>query len=252
VDDVRLDELDKISAKAIIPIERLDQDYPDYKVRIVNLHGNLYFSWPPTDATANNVDTTIHIDELSWNDIPVKGVDATLTFDPNGVYGKLTNGTCEKGQLNGNFEFYYNKGFTWNADFFADKINCQPIAEKLAGKYFELTGELDGRIAVQGKATEILNCNGLLELPDAGNLEIKSMNDLLDRLPANTTTLKRDALKIAISTFQTYPYDHGQFKVDYKPEGGVGTLELNGPRGQRQFEIYFHPWTLSDNSVDGR
>ena len=44
VNDVRLDELDKISAKATIPIESLTQDYPDYKVRIVNLHGNLYLS----------------------------------------------------------------------------------------------------------------------------------------------------------------------------------------------------------------
>ena len=179
-------------------------------------------------------------------------MDATLTFDPNGVYGKLTNGTCEGGQLNGNFEFYYTKGFAWNADFFADKINCKPIAEKLAGKYIDLTGELDGRIAVQGKATEILNCSGSLDLPNPGTLEIKSMNGLLDRLPADTTTLKRDALKIAISTFQTYPYDRGQFKVGYTPASGAGTLKLDGPRGQRHFEIYFHPWSLSDNSRDGR
>ena len=252
VDDIRLDQLDQISAKATIPIYRFDQDYPDYKVRIVNLWGNLYFSWPPTDANANNVFNKIHIDELSWNDIPVKGVDAQLTFDPNGVYGKLTNGTCEGGQLNGNFEFYYNKGFTWNADFFADKINCRPIAEKLAGKYIDLTGELDGRIAVQGKATKILNCSGSLDLPNPGMLEIKSMDALLDRLPANTIALKRDALKIAISAVQTYPYRSGRMKIDYKPAGGVSTLKLDGPRGARQFEIYLHPWTLSDNSVDGR
>jgi len=251
VDDIRLDQLDQISAKATIPIERMDQYYPDYKVRIVNLHGNLYFSWPPTDATANNVVNTIHIDELAWNDVAVKGVDATLTFDPNGVYGKLTNGTCEKGQLNGNFEFYYNNNFAWNADFFADKINCQPIAEKLAGKYVDLTGELNGKIAVQGKATEILNCNGSLDLPNPGMLEIKSMDDLMNRLPADTIAMKRDALKIAISAFKTYPYDSGQLKVDYKPAGGVGSLTLNGPLGTRQFAIYLHPWSLSDNSEDG-
>ncbi len=246
VDDIRLDQLDQISAKSIIAIRELDQDYPDYKVRIVNLHGNLYFSWPPTDPTANNVVNTIHIDELSWNEIPVRGVDATVTFDPNGVYGKLTNGSCEGGQLNGNFEFYYNKGFAWNADFFADKINCQPIAEKLAGKYINLTGKLDGRIDVQGKVTEILDCSGLLDLPNPGTLEIKSMGDLLDRFPSAMTALKRDALKIAIAALQTYPYRSGRMKIDYKPAGGVSTLKLDGPRGARQFEIYFHPWTLSD------
>jgi hypothetical protein len=251
VDDIRLDQLDEISAKATVPIYRLDQDYPDYKVRIVNLHGNLYFSWPPTDANANNVVNTIHVDEVSWNSIPLKGVDTTVTFDPNGVYGKLF-GKCEGGQLNGNFEFYYTKGFTWNVDFFVSKINCQPIAEKLAGKYVNLTGELDGKLAVQGKATEILNCNGTLDLPNPGLLEIKSMDELVDRIPADMIKLKRDALKIVISAFQTYPYDSGQLKIDYKPTGGMSTLKLGGPRGARQFEVYLHPWSLSDNSGAGR
>lgn len=251
VDDIRLDQLNQISAKAVVPIQNLTQDYPDYKVRIVNLHGRLYFSWPPTDAKANNVVNNIDVDEVSWNNIPVTGVSTTVTFDPNGVYGKLF-GKCEGGQLNGNFEFYYTKGFTWNVDLFADKINCQPIAEKLAGKYVNLTGELDGRLAVQGKATEILNCNGSLDLPNPGTLEIKSMNELLDRLPADTIALKRDALKIAVSALQTYPYDSGRLTINYKPTGGESSLKLDGPRGQRQFEIYLHPWSLSDNGGDER
>ena len=251
VDNIRVDQLDQISAKATIPIQNLTQDYPDYKVRIVNLSGKLYFSWPPTDATANNVVNTINIDEVSWNHIPAKAVSTTLTFDPNGVYGKLF-GKCEGGEVSGNFEFYYTKGFTWNANLFAEKINCQPIAQKLVGKYVDLTGELDGKIAVQGKATEILNCNGSLELPNSGMLEIKSMDELLDRLPADMIKLKRDALKIAISAFQTYPYDHGLLTIDYKPTGGLSALKLDGPRGQRDFEVYLHPWSLSDNSGEVR
>lgn len=246
VDGIRLDQLDQISAKALIPIERFDQDYTDYKIRIVNLSGNLYFSWPPSDANANNVYNTIKVDEIAWNNIPVSKVGTSVTFDPNGVYGKLY-GTCEGGELSGNFEFYYTKGFMWNADLFADKINCQPIAEKLAGKYIDLTGVLNGKIAVQGKATEILNCTGTLDLPRNGTLQIKSMNELLDRLPADTIALKRDALKIAIGAFQTYPYDHGQLKINYKPTGGLSTLKLDGPRGRRQFEVYLHPWSSSDS-----
>ena len=247
VDDIRLDQLNQISAKATVPIYRLDQDYPDYKVRIVNLSGNLFFSWPPKDKAANNVVNTISIGEVAWNDIAVKGVSSTVTFDPNGVYGKLY-GKCEGGDLSGNFEFYYTKGFTWNADFFCDKINCQPIAEKLVGKYVNLTGELDGKIAVQGQVTEILNCTGLLSLPNPGKLEIKSMDDLIDRLPTDWITLKRDAAKIAINAFRDYPYTSGTLKLDYKPTGGTSTLRLEGPVGSRQFDVALHPFTLSDNA----
>jgi len=244
VDNIRLDQLDQISAKSVVPIQNLTQDYPDYKIRLVNLRGKLYFSWPPTDNSANNVVNSIQMDEVSWNDIAVKNVGTNVTFDPNGVYGKLY-GTCEGGELSGNFEFYYTKGFTWNANLFANKINCQPVAEKLAGKYVNLTGELDGNISVQGKVTDILNCHGTLDLPSAGKLEIKSMDELLNRIPADMITLKRDAIKIAINSFQTYPYDRGQLKIDYKPAGGESTLKLDGPRGQRLFEVFLHPWAAT-------
>jgi hypothetical protein len=243
VDNIRLDQLDQVSARSVVAIHRLDQDYPDYKIRLVGLTGRLYFSWPPTDTKANNVVNVISVDEISWNGIPVKNVNTTVTFDPNGVYGKLTNGTCEGGQLNGNFEFYYSKGFTWNANFFATKVNSQPIAQKLVGNYFDLTGLLYGNIGVQGRVTEILKCQGELALPNPGRLELKSLGELLDRLPANTTALKRDAAKLAIDSFQTYPYRSGSVKINYVPSGGVGSLKLDGPVGQRLFEVYWHPWT---------
>lgn len=246
--DVRLDQLDQISAKATVPIRNFTQEYPDYKFNVVNLTGKLYFNWPPSNVKANNVNNTLHIDELSWNDIAVKNISTSVTFDPNGAYGKLTEGTCEGGQLNGNFEFYYSDGFSWNADFFATKVNCKPIAEKMVGKYCSLTGELDGRIDVQGRATEILHCGGLLELPNPGKLEIKSMDELLNRIPADMISLKRDALKLAINAFKTYPYDHGFLKLDYKPTGGQSTLQLEGPVGKRQFDVILHPYRVTDTA----
>jgi hypothetical protein len=245
VDGIRLDELDKITAKSAITIRRLDQDYPDYKINIENLSGKLEFSIPPKDTSANNVVPTVHIAELSWNGIAAKDVWSSVTFDPTGIYGKL-GGNCESGYLKGNFEVYYTKGFTWNVNMFADKINCGPIAKKLAGKYFGLTGTLDGQIGVQGKATEILACKGALDLAHPGLLEIQSVDDLMSRLPASAGPLQRDALKIAIQSLRTYTYQTGLVKVDYNPGGGVGTLDLESlHNGKRQFAIYYHPYESS-------
>lgn len=246
VDDIRLDQLDKISVKSSVNIANLTQDYPEYKVRINNLSGKLLFNWPPTNAHANNVNTTLHIDSISWNNIAATDVSPSITFDPNGIYGRLTGG-CEGGQLAGNFEFYYTKGFTWNADFFAQKVNCKPIAEKLVGRYCELTGELDGNIAVQGKATEILKCTGLMALPNPGMLKIKSMGELLNRLPPDTIAMKRQALQLVIDSFDTYPYDSGKLTLNYSPGGGLSELHLDGPRGSRTFQVALHPYTLSAN-----
>ena len=68
----------------------------------------------------------------------------------------------------------------------------------------------------------------MLELPNSGILKVISMDDLMKRLPANMIALKRDALKLANASFQTYPYEHGELKVNYQPDGGVGTLTLDG------------------------
>jgi hypothetical protein len=160
------------------------------------------------------------------------------------------NGKCEGGDLTGNFEFYYTKGFTWNANFFADKLNCQPITEKMAGKYVDLSGELDGNLSVQGKAAEILNCQGALALPNPGVLEIKSMDALMKRLPVDVSVMKRDMTQIALKAFQTYPYQNGKLKIDYQPGEGSGELSLEGPRGRRQFDVYWHPYASSKVAKD--
>jgi hypothetical protein len=250
VEDIRLDQLDKISAKSTVAIKRLDQDYPDYKIHIANLSGKLEFSIPPSDAKANNVVPTVHVDELSWNGIAAQDVWSSVTFDPSGIYGKL-GGRCEQGYLKGNFEVYYNKGFLWNADFFADKIDSQPIAEKLAGKYFSLTGHLDGKIQVQGRATEILSCKGALDLAQPGLLEIHSVDDLMKRLPGSATALQTQAMKIALEAFRLYPYQTGGLDLDYTSAGGVASLKLKGPRGRREFSVYLHPYETSIANSSG-
>ncbi|MCE0498891.1 MAG: hypothetical protein LV481_13195 [Methylacidiphilales bacterium] len=246
VDDVRLDQLDQISVKSSIPIQRLNQDYPDYKIRIVGLTGQLNFNLPVKDALANNIVNTLKVDELSWDDLPVTEVSSNLTFDPNGMYGNL-NGKCEGGDLAGNFEFYYAKDFSWNVNFFAQKVNSQPIAAALGGKYLDLTGELDGTISIQGKSTDILACHGSLALPNPGVLVIKSFDGLLKN-GSVPPSLKDQFSKIAVEAFRTYPYQSGIFKIDYKPSGGTGILKLNGPNGRRSFEMYWHPYDESDSS----
>jgi len=246
VDDIRLDQLDKISVKSSIAIKRLNKEYPDYKIRIVGLAGRLYFSLPVTDASANNIVNTLSVDELAWNDIPITGVTSTITFDPNGMYGKL-NGKCEGGDLTGNLEFYYGKDFSWNVNFSAQKLNSEPIAATLGGKYIDLTGELDGTISIQGKSTDILDCHGSLALPSPGILVIKSLDGLLKN-GSVPPSLKDQFSKIAVDAFRTYPYQSGIFKIDYKPNGGTGILKLNGPNGKRSFEMYWHPHDESDSS----
>ena len=249
VDDVRLDQLNKITLKSALVIRRLNQDYPDYKVKIVNLSGRVDFSVPPSDAHANNVVPRIQIEELSWNNIAIRNAWSSFTFDPTGIYGRL-GGACEGGNLQADFDVYYTKGFTWNANLFASKINVGPIAEKLGGgKAVQLTGQMDGKITVQGRSTEILACTGQLNLPGSGQLEVTSADEMMRRLPANLAPEKRRLLQLAISSLRTYRYDHGQVDLHYIPGGAQAHLKLNGPQGNRSFTVNWHPELASDTTA---
>jgi len=250
VSDIRLDQLDKISAKSIIAIRHFSKDYPEYKIKVVDLHGKIEFSLPPGDAKANNVVPTVKIESISWNDIPVTNAWASATFDPTGIYAKM-GGNCEKGLMDGNLEVYYTKGFEWNADFFAHALDCQPIASKLAGKYFSLTGTLDGKIAVTGKGTTINSCRGTLTLGKPGELRITALDKWVKNLPATMAPLKQQALKIGADALSYYKYDAGSFNVDYTPETGSAALKLNGPSGKRDFEVYWQPFDGSKVAKDG-
>jgi hypothetical protein len=192
---------------------------------------------------------TITIDSISWNDIPVTNAYVSATFDPTGIYVKL-GGACEKGNMEGNLEVYYTQGFAWNADLFAHQVDCAPIAEKLAGKYGSLTGAINGKIAIVGKGTTIEKCGGTLTLDQPGELRIQSADRLLNNLPADTVALKRAAMKIAVQALSFYPYNTGQFVVDYAPATGSAKLKLDGPMGKRDFEVYWHPFGGSEVAKD--
>jgi hypothetical protein len=62
--------------------------------------------------------------------------------------------------------------------------------------------------------------------------------------------LKRDALKVILQAFSYYPYETGQFIVDYSPGNGGAKLKLNGPAGKRDFEVYWHPFGSSEVAKD--
>jgi hypothetical protein len=169
----------------------------------------------------------------------------SATFDPTGIYVKL-GGDCEKGLLHGNLEVYYTKGFEWDANLFAQGIDCAPIADKLAGKYGSLTGILNGTIGIVGKGTAIQKCTGTLSLDQPGELRIQSADRLINDLPANSNAFKKAALKIAVQALSFYPYNNGQFTVNYTPTEGNAKLKLDGPMGRRNFEVYWHPFAASE------
>jgi hypothetical protein len=56
-------------------------------------------------------------------------------------------------------------------------------------------------------------------------------------------------MAIAVNALRTYPYETGGVKINYAPGTGVASLHLDGPRGKRDFSVYFHPYADGTSKV---
>ena len=119
-------------------------------------------------------------------------------------------------------------------------MDAGPIATKLAPSYLSLSGVLNGKLAVEGKATEIVHSSGTLKLQPPGVMEIKSIDDMVKKLPADWNFIKRDLVTIVLESFRTYNYNQGEITIDYQPPKAVGMLKLGGLQGERNFTVNWH------------
>lgn len=241
-DNIKTNDMTNLTMKTAIAIRRFDKEYPAYKVKIVDLHGLLQFNLPPGTSFVENAVQTLQVDELSWNGIAVTDSKATLIFDRNGVFGHL-EGNCYTGKLQGDFGITYNEGFPWLIRLKADKVDVEPITERLAPNYLVITGKATGNLFVEGKTIDILNSEGLLKMEDPGGLmKITSLETLLKQYPIVGNQIKQAAAEYLVNALKNYPYNQGQITLHYTPAEGDGILYLNGPRGVRNFQVHFHPY----------
>lgn len=237
--DIRLDQLDKISINNKVIIPSQDRYYPEYKIRWQEMRGEIAFSLPLGDKNADNVVNTIHIKSLSWNDLEVTDAWSSVTFDRNGIYGRM-EGHCYKGLLSADFAVLFQNGYPWEGHFFVSKVDSAPMVTKLAPSYLSLTGILNGKLAVKGKATEIVQTTGDLGLQPPGVLQIKSIDELVRKMPEDWNFIKRDLATIVLESFRTYNYTKGELTLDYQNPTAVGALKLSGLQGTRNFTVNWH------------
>lgn len=237
--DIRLDQLDKISINNKVIIPSQDRFYPEYKIRWREMRGEIAFSLPLGDKNADNVVNTIHIKSISWNDLEVTDAWSSVTFDRTGIYGRM-EGHCYKGLLTADFAVLFQNGYPWEGHFFVMKVDSEPMIAKLAPAYLSLNGILNGKLAVKGRATEIVQTTGDLKLQPPGVMQIKSVDQLIQKMPADWNFIKRDLITIALESFRTYNYTKGELTLDYQNPTAVGKLSLSGLQGERNFTVNWH------------
>lgn len=235
--DLRTDRLKDLSLRNTMIFDPLTATYPEYKLSLNNLRGEINFSLPLA-SNANNLVPTLFLDKLEWNELTAENLYLSVTFDPRGIYG-LIGGHAYKGQIHGGFNIGYKAGFPWTAWITADKVELFPITKRITGETFTLTGPLQGQLIAKGKGKTVSECSGSLTLKQPGEMKIRAITHLIDRLPADWGQPKQALIQSVLESFSDYSYTHGSLKWRYAIPKSNLRLLLKSPRGNQDFTVHW-------------
>ncbi|NLT71524.1 MAG: hypothetical protein GXX91_12650, partial [Verrucomicrobiaceae bacterium] len=102
-----------IELKLTIPDEDHVYRFPDYKVDLYGLAGNVQFN-VPVQTVDNNLVQTFTLKRAVWKEHEARDLYISVTFDSDGIYGQF-GGASYDGYAEGQFNFYLSDPGKWDA-----------------------------------------------------------------------------------------------------------------------------------------
>ena len=221
-----------------IPQEQYVYSFADLKLDLFGLKGTVEFN-VPIKQKDNNLVQIFELDRLVWRQFDAEKIFVSVTYDANGIYGKL-GGKAYEGYVNGEFNIYLKNLGKWDGWLAATNVNMAPITRAIAPENFVMDGVISGKIVSEGKGLKFGTTTGDLEGVTPGRIEITKLNDVLDALPDEWTQLKRSLTEAALNGLKTFDYDKASGRIDMESRDGELGLDLRGPTGSRVFHFYLH------------
>jgi len=220
--------------------------YEDMKLQFEGMKGRVQFNLP-VKGKDNNLTEVFEVDRIRWKQMHVEKAFLSVTYDANGIYGKL-GGSAYDGYVNGQFNIYLDDSFTWDGWISGTNVQLHEITQKLMPGYFLMDGQVEGKIIAAGDKNEIYQADGKFLNHTPGRFSIAAMNEMLEALPKEWAALQRQMTQIGLETLRDFQYDQtvGDFRL-YGREG-KGQLSFKGPAGSRNFEVnvFDHRWKTDD------
>ncbi|HEY8964978.1 MAG TPA: hypothetical protein VIM58_00945, partial [Candidatus Methylacidiphilales bacterium] len=247
--NLSMSQLSNLQFTNRIVISQPDFDFPSYGVKLTGIDqtSGVDFNLPPDDSNARNLVETIKMKGASWKEIAAQDVWATVTFNREGIFGKV-GGKFYEGYVEGGYQVGFGEGFPWKArlDMYGTEAR-DPVA-KLAGEHFALAGKADATVRVEAKARDISKCEVTVKFPSGGKMRVPSVAEVAQKLPESwgPNSAQRQIVQRLLESFENYPFDHGQVDLRYGIPASTAELHLEGPAGKRNFLL---TWKQENNEV---
>jgi len=227
-----------IELKLTIPDEDHVYRFPDYKVDLYGLTGDVQFNVPVQEID-NNLVQTFTLKRAVWKEHEAKDLYITVTFDSDGVYGQF-GGASYDGYAEGQFNFYLNDPGKWDAWVAGTGMDTGPLTKVLVPDSFLMEGRVSLKFIAEGRDKVVGETTGEFQTTSPGWFDITKLETILDNLPMEWNQLKRSLTELSIHSLKRFDYDKGAGSLYFQERAGELNLRFNGDHGSRELNFYLH------------
>lgn len=238
LNDVALDDLARLRVQAALRVPKQSREFPDYKLSVEDVVGDLRFAYPPEKGEKNLVQK-LDIRKIRWRQFESERSWIAVTFDAQGINGQF-GGESYRGYVNGGFSFNFLEDSPWQGWVSGTDVDTKELTEVMSPQNFSLTGPIDFEIQVDAFRKDIERISGTFGIKKPGRLRVGKLDDLLANIPDTWTAIKQSGTRIALETLRDFDYTTAKGNLWFVESQGVMSLRLTGPTGSRNFDIVLH------------
>jgi hypothetical protein len=227
-----------IELKLNIPDENHVYRFPDYKVELEGLTGDVQFNVPVKDLN-NNLVQTFKLRRAKWKDYDAEDLYITVTFDADGIYGKF-GGAAYTGYSEGQFNFYLNDPGKWDAWLAGTNLDTGPVTRILVPDSFLMEGKVSLKVISEGRDKQVGETSGEFQTTTPGWFDITKLDTVLETLPPEWNSLQKSLTELSLIALKRFDYDKGTGSLYFLNREGSLKLHFAGDYGTRALNLQVH------------
>jgi hypothetical protein len=237
-ENLNLGKLSDLKLALDLKVPQEDYLFPDYKLELLQLGGNIRFDLPPQSGS-NNLVQTLKMKEVRWRQFHADEGWLSVTFDSKGINGEI-GAKGYGGYINGGFSFFFGDTYPWVGWLSGAKVDLKGITDVMAPGNFTMDGPADFKLEANGASSSLERLRGNLRAARRGKMKITKLDQVLAEIPGDWYWLKRETTRILLETLRDFTYDTGDASFWYLNDEGNLKLTLQGPAGSRNIDLVLH------------
>lgn len=227
-----------IELKLTIPDEDHVYKFPDYKVDLYGLTGDVLFNVPVKEVN-NNLVQTFTLKRGVWKNYEARDLFITVTFDENGIYGKF-GGAAYDGYAEGQFNFYLGDTGKWDAWISGTNMDTGPLTQVIVPDNFLMDGRLSLKVISEGRDKTVGETSGEFHTDSPGWFDVTKLDAILENLPPEWNSLQRSLTELSLIALKRFEYDKGAGSLYFLNQAGELSMRFVGDYGSRELNLHVH------------